>query len=150
MGTGGGPCWAQPTRARLGARPALVSCAHQVGTTHQGAPPVPIFWYIGHFDLEKNQEETFEMKRRRLEAELGQEHFCHPAKRFRRGNFPPGGGNHRHHHHQQLSHLGEGNLHQHLPQHHLISNRSTSLVFILVTGTIDWYLWVASSVDYSL
>ena len=47
------------------------------------------------------------MKRRRLEAELGQEHFCPPAERFCRGNFPPGGGNHRHHHHQQLSHLGE-------------------------------------------
>ena len=31
------------------------------------------------------------MKRRRLEAELGQEHFCPPEERFRRGNFPPGG-----------------------------------------------------------
>ena len=30
--------------------------AHLVGTTHLGAPgppPVPIFWYIGPFDLEK-------------------------------------------------------------------------------------------------
>jgi hypothetical protein len=54
------------------------------------------------------------MEHRSLEAELGQEHFCPPTERFRRGNFPPGGGNHRHHHHQQLSHLGEGNLHQHL------------------------------------
>ena len=33
------------------------------------------------------------MKRYRLEAELGQEHFCPPAERFRQGNFPPGGGN---------------------------------------------------------
>ena len=90
------------------------------------------------------------MERRRLEAELGQEHFCPPAERFRRGNFPPGGGNHRPHHHQQLSHLGEGNLHQHLQQHHLISNPSSSLVFNLVTGTIDWCLWVTSSVDYIL
>ena len=31
------------------------------------------------------------MKRRRLEAELGQEHFCPPAERFHRGNFPPEG-----------------------------------------------------------
>ena len=46
------------------------------------------------------------MECRRLEAELGQEHFFPPAERFCRGNFPPGGGNHRHHHHQQLSHLG--------------------------------------------
>ena len=94
--------------------------------------------------------DTFGTERRRLEAELGQEHFCPPAERFRRGNFPPGGGNHRHHHHQQLSHLGEGNLHQHLQQHHLLSNPSSSLVFNLVTGTIDWYLWVTSSVDYIL
>ena len=47
------------------------------------------------------------MERRCLEAELGQEHFCPPAERFRRGNFPPGEGNHRHHHHQQLSILGK-------------------------------------------
>ena len=87
------------------------------------------------------------MKRRHLEAELGKQHFCPPAERFRQGNFPPGGGNH---HHQQLSHLGEGNLHQHLQQQHLISNPSSSLVFNLVTGTIDWYLWVTSSVDYIL
>ena len=31
------------------------------------------------------------MKRRHLEVELGQEHFCPPAERFRRGNFPPEG-----------------------------------------------------------
>ena len=31
------------------------------------------------------------MERRRLEAELGQEHFCPSAERFRRENFPPGG-----------------------------------------------------------
>ena len=93
---------------------------------------------------------TLGTKRRRLEAELGQVHFCPPAERFRRRNFPPGGGNHHHHHHQQLSHLGEGNLHQHIQQHHLISNPSSSLVFNLVTGTIDWCLWVTSSVDYIL
>ena len=132
-----------PGRARQ-PRHALVGCAHL------GPPPVPIFWYIGHFNLEKNQEGTFGTKRRRLEAELGQEHFCPPAERFRRGNFPSRGGNHRHHHHQQLSHLGEGNLHQHLQQHHLLSNPSSYLVFNLCTGTIDWCLWVTSSVDYIL
>ena len=82
--------------------------------------------------------------------ELGQEHFCPPAERFRWGNFPLGRGNHCHHHHQQLSHLGEGNLHQHLQQHHLLSNPSSSLVFNLCTGTLDWCLWVTSSVDYIL
>ena len=90
------------------------------------------------------------MERRRLEAELGQEHFCPPAERFPLGNFPPEGGNHRHHHHQQLSHLGEGNIHQNLQHHHLISNPSSSLVFNLVTETIDWCLWVTRSVDYIL
>ena len=36
-----------PGRAREPRR-ALVGCAHP------GPPPAPIFWYIGHFDLEKN------------------------------------------------------------------------------------------------
>ena len=89
-------------------------------------------------------------KRCRHEAELGQEHFCPPAERFHQGNFPPEGGNHRHHHNQQLSHLWEGNIHQHLQQNHLISNPSSSLVFNPITGTMDWCLWVTSSVDYIL
>ena len=45
---------------------------------------------------------------------------------------------------------GEGNLHQHLHQHHLLSNPSSSLVSNLCPKASDWYLWVASSVDYSL
>ena len=76
------------------------------GTTHLGAPGssgapsrgvltqahlMPIFLYISHFDLEKNKERTFGMEHRRLEAKLGQEHFCPLAERFRRGNFPPEG-----------------------------------------------------------
>ena len=96
-----------------------------VGASLLGPPPVPIFWYISHFDLEKGR--TFGTKHRHVEAELGQEHFCPPAERFRRGNFPPIGGNHRHHHHQQLSHLGEGYLHQHLHS----TNSSQTLVHLL-------------------
>ena len=88
------------------------------------------------------------MKRRSLEAELGQEHFCPPAERFRRGYFPPGGGNRSHRHNQQPSQLWEANLHLNLQQHHLLSNPSSSLVFNLCTGTSDWYPWVTSSVDY--
>ena len=121
-----------------------------VGCSLLGPPLVPLFWYISHFDLEKNKERNFGTKRRRLKAEPGKEHFCHPAERFCRGNFPPGGGNHRHHHHQQLPHLGEGNIHQHLQQHNLHSNPSSSLVFKLCTRTIDWCLWLTSSVDYIL
>ena len=90
------------------------------------------------------------MKHHRLEAGLGQEHFCPTAERFHRGNFPPGGGNHRHHHYEQLSHLGEGNLHQHLQRHHLISNPSSSLVTNLRLATLIGTCKVASSVDYSL
>ena len=39
--------WAQPTWARQGAQARLVCYAIL------GPPPVPIFWYISHFDLEK-------------------------------------------------------------------------------------------------
>ena len=39
--------WAQPTCARQAAQACLVGCVHP------GPPPVPIFWYISHFDLEK-------------------------------------------------------------------------------------------------
>ena len=98
----------------------------------------------------KNQKKTFGTKRLRLEAKPGQEHFCSQAERFCRGYFPPGGGNRRHRQHQRPSHRGRANLHQHLHQHHLISNPSSSLVFNLCLKTLDWYLWVASSVDYIL
>ena len=143
------------TECRCNANDAMMKCNKQIkhtttaknmegfwrtglGALHGllGPPPVPIFWYISHFDLEKNKERTFGTESRCLEAELGQEQFCPPVERFRRENFPPRGGNHRHHHHQQLSHLGEGNLHQHLQQHHLLSNPSSSLVFNLRTETI--------------
>ena len=138
INTKGGPPGGHnpPGRARP-PRHALVGCGLL------GPPLVPIFWYIVHFDL-KNKEKAFGMEPRRLEAELGQEHFCPPVERFCRENFPPGGRNHRHHHHQQLSHLGEGNLHHHLQQHHLITNPSSSLVSNLCIQTSDWYLWVAS------
>ena len=50
-------------------------------------------------------------------------------RRFCRGNFTLGGGNQSHRHHQWSSHCGRTNLYQHLHQHHLISNPSSSLVF---------------------
>ena len=98
----------------------------------------------------KNREETFGTERRHLEAELGQEHFCSPVERFCWVCFPLGGGNRSHRHHQRSSHRGRTNLHQHLHQHHLISNPSSSLVSNLCLKTSYWYLWVASSVDYIL
>ena len=115
-----------------------------------GHPPRAIFSYMMPFALEKNQKRTFGTKHRHLEAEPGQEHFCSPAERFRRGKFPPGGGNRSHRYHQQPSHHGRTNLHQHIHQHHLISNPISSLVFNLCIKTSDWYPLVASSVDYIL
>ena len=86
------------------------------------------------------------MKRHRLEAKLGQNQSRALAELFCRGSFPLGEGNH----HQRSSHREGVNLHQHLHQHHLLSNPSSSLVSDLCPKTSDWYLWVASSVDYSL
>ena len=102
------------------------------------------------FPWKKNQKEAFWTKRRRLEAEPWWNQSRAPAELFCRGNIPSGGGNHHHHHHQRSSHREGVNLHQHLHQHHLLSNPSSSLVSNLCTKTSDWYLWVASSVDYSL
>ena len=102
------------------------------------------------FRPEKNQKEAFGTKRRRLEAEPWRNQSRAPAELFYRGNFPPGGENHRHRHHQWSSHREGVNLHQHLHQHHLLSNPSSSLVSDLCLKTSYWYLWVASSVDYSL
>ena len=109
-------------------------------------PPVPIFCYMRSFALEKiisklTGQNSAATRRNQSRA---------PAELFCRGNFPPGGGNHHHRHHQRSSHREGVNLHKHLHQHHLISNPSSSLVSNLCPKASDWYLWVASSVDYSL
>ena len=103
-----------------------------------GGPPVAIFCYMESFDGKKIKRPSSRTKLYRHEAEPWRNQSRALAELFCWGNFPPGGGNQRHRHHQQLSLLGEGNLQQHLHQHHIISNPSSSLVFNLVTGTIDW------------
>ena len=113
-------------------------------------PPVPIFCYMTSSVREKNHKLAHGTKLRCHEAELGQKQSRSSAERFRRGNFSPGGENRSHRHHQRSSHREGVNLHQHLHQHHLLSNPSSSLVSYLCLKTSDWYLWVASSVDYSL
>ena len=113
------------------------------------APDAHLLLY-GVFFPGKNKGEAFEMKRRCLNAEPGQDQSRAPAELFCRGNIPPGGGNHCHHHHHRSSHREGVNLHQHLHQHHLLSNPSSSLVSDRRLKTSYWYLWVASSVDYSL
>ena len=145
ISTKGGPPGGHspPGRAREPRR-ALVGCAHP------GPPPVPIFWYISHFDLEKIRRGLSGWSAAASRWNLGRSTFALRRSDSAGGTSLPEGGNHRHHHHQQLSHLGEDYLHQHAQQHHLLSNPSSSLVFNLVIGTIDWCLWVTSSVDYIL
>ena len=115
-----------------------------------GGSPMTIFCYMKSFVEKKNKKQPFGTKLRRHEAEPWRNQSRAPAELFCRGNFPPGGGNHHHRHHQRSSHREGVNLHQHLHQHHLLSNPSSSLVSDLCLKTSDWYLWVASSVDYSL
>ena len=132
-----------PGRARYPRR-ALVGCAQP------SPPPVPIFWYISHFDLEKNRGlsgRSAAVSRRNL----GRSTFPLRRSDSDGGNFLP---------EREINVIiitnnspilgGGGDLHQHLQQHHLLSNPSSSLVFNLCTGTSDWYLWVTSSVDYIL
>ena len=102
------------------------------------------------FRLKKNHKQAFGKKLRRHEAEPWRNQSRAQAELSCRGDFPPGGGNHRHRHHLRSSHWERANLHQHLHQHHLLSNPSSSLVSNLCPKASDWYLWVASSVDYSL
>src|SRR6187399_1477209 len=102
------------------------------------------------FDLEKIRRRLSGLDAAVSRRNLGGNQSRAPAELFSRGYFPPGGGNRHRRHHQKLSHLGEGYLHQHLHQHHLLSNPSSSPVSNLCTQTSYWYLWLASSVDYSL
>ena len=115
---------------------------YQRGATHQprgwgarplprgppGGPPMPIFCYMRSFVREKNHKQAFGTRLRRHEAEPWRNQSRARAELFCEGNFPPGGGNHHHRHHQRSSHREAVNLHQHLHQHHLISNPSSSLV----------------------
>ena len=115
-----------------------------------GRPPVPIFCYMKSFTLEKiisklSGRNTAAMRRNLGRTNLGLQRSCSAGETSLRE-----GGNHHHRHHHRSSHREGVNLHQHLHQHHLISNPSSSLVSNLCIQTSDWYLWVASSVDYSL
>ena len=118
-----------------------------VGAALLGPPLVPLFWYISHFDLEKVRSGLLGRS-----ATVSMRNFGRSTFSVRRSDSAGRTSlqNHRNHHHQQLSHLGEVNLHQHLQQHHILSNPSSSLVFNRCTRTSDWYQWVTSSVDYIL
>ena len=81
----------------------------------------------------KNHKQAYGTKLRCHEAEPWWNQSRAPAEMFCRGNFPLGGGNHHHRHHQRSSHREGVNLHQHLHQHHLLSNPSSYLVSNLVS-----------------
>ena len=129
-----------PPSTRVGARPTPLGAPLPRGPP--GRPLVPIFCYMKAFTLEK----IISKLTGRNSAATRRNQSRAPGELFCWGNFPSGGGNH----HHRSSHREGVNLHQHLHQHHLLSNPSSSLVSNLCTKTSDWYLWVASSVDYSL
>ena len=98
-------------------------------------------WLYGVFHRGKNHKQDHRTKLRCHEAEPWRNQSRAPAEElFCRGNFPPGGGNHHHRHHQRSYHREGVNIYQHLHQHHLISNPSSSLVSNLCIQTSDWYL----------
>ena len=76
----------------------------------------------------KNHKQAYGTKLRRHVAEPWQNQSRAPAELFCRGNIPSGGGNRHHCHHHRYSHWEGVNLHQHIHQHHLLSNPSSSLV----------------------
>ena len=123
------PCWARP--------PVSWAPWWPLG--------VHLLLYEG-FYTGKNRGQAYGMKLRRHEAEPWQNQSRAPTELFCRGNFPPGGGNH----HQRSSHREGVNLHQHLHQHHLLSKPQFISCIQSCIKTTNWYMWVASSVDYSL
>ena len=133
-----------PPSTRVGARPTPLGVPP--ASWLPGSPLMPIFGYMESFVEEK----IISKLTGRNSAATRRNQSRAPVELFYRGNLPPGGGNHHHHHHQRSSHREAVNLHQHIHQHHLISNPSSSLVSNLCIQTSDWYMWVASSVDYSL
>ena len=137
-----------PPSTRVGGTPYPLGVPHALWAPWW--PSDAHLWLYGVFHRGKNHKEAHRTKLCRHEVEPWQNQSRAPAELFCRGNFPPGGGNHHHRHHQRSSHWEGVNLHQHLHQHHLLSNPSSSLVSNLVSKTTNWYLWVASSVDYSL
>ena len=109
--------WAQPSWECQGAQ------ARSGGLWPPRPPPMPLFWYISHFDLEKRRRGLTGRSAAISRRNLGRSTFSLRRSDSAGGTSLPEGENHRHHHRQQLSHLGD-NLHQHLQQHHLLSNPS--------------------------
>ena len=124
-----------------------------------GAPPTSWapWWPSGAhlllyevFRPKKNHKQAFGTRLRRHEAEPWRNQSRAPAELFCRGHFPPGGGNHHHRHHQRSSHQERAISINIFISTISSQNPSSSLVSNSCLQVWDWYLWVASSVDYSL
>ena len=120
-----------------------------------GAPPVSwgpwwpsgahLLLYEGFYPG-KNRGQAYGTKLRRHEAEPWRNQSRALTELFCRGHFPPGGGNH----HQRSSHRESAISINIFTSTISSQNPSLSLVSNLCIQTSDWYMWVASSVDYSL
>ena len=127
-----------------GARPTPwarpLPCGPPVG------PLVTILCYMDSFDGKKIISHLL----RRNSAATRRNQSRVLAGLFCRGNFPPGGGNHRHRHHQRSSHRERAISINIFTSTISSQNPSSSLVSNSYVQVRDWYLWVASSVDYIL
>ena len=135
--------WAQPTWARQGAqaRPSGLCSPRPTSGAH-------LLLYKS-FGPRKKRRGLLGQSAAISRRNLGRSTFALRRSDSARGTYLPEGKSSSSSSPTTLPSWG-GILHQHLQQHHLLSNPSSSLVFNLVTGTIDWYLWVTSSVDYIL
>ena len=136
--------WAQPTWARQSPPwRALVGCGLL------GPPPVPIFWYISRFDLENIKGGLSGRSAVASRRNLGRSTF---ALRWSdsAGELPSRRGKSSSSSSPTTQPSWEGISSSTYQHHQLLSNPSSSLVFNLCTKTIDWCLWVTSSVDYIL
>ena len=132
------PEGAHTLATRVGARPTPLGAPPASWATWQPSGAHLLLYEVFH--PRKNHKQAFGTRLCCHEAEPWRNQSRALAELFCRGNFPPGWGNHHHRHHQRSSHREGVNLHQHLHQHHLISNPSSSLVSNLCIQTSDWYL----------
>lgn len=120
--------------------------------TASGRAPAPgprlasSFWYISHFTLKLlweafQDEESLQRGGTRAGALLLSD------GKIPSGTLPSRKGKSKPLSSPTTLSCGRTNLHQHHQQHHLISNPCSSLVFNLCVRTLDWYVWLACSVD---
>ena len=120
--------WRGPTPWPVGWERAHPYWARPLSPGPPGGPPMPILCYMESLVEKKNHKQAFGTRLRRHEAEPWRNQSRALAELFCRGHFPPVGGNNHRRHHQRSSHREGANLPQHLHQHHLLSNPSSSLV----------------------